>query len=100
VSRTKKSRKPGKLAIFLPTGPSKTELLADPGSREARRKQALAKKRHQQRSVKKDEGTQQNTGEGADGRKRQPRLKAAPEQVAALSRELLNAGKEGDDDQA
>lgn len=90
MSRSKKTRKQGKLTTFLPTGPSKTELLADPDSRESRRKKALEQKRRQQRSVKKD------AGEGADtaatkttAKKRQPRLKKDPAAVAEASRQLM-----------
>lgn len=99
MSRSKKSRKQGKLTTFLPTGPSKTELLADPASREARRKQANEKKRHQQRSPKKSAEVNGNAAKTAPAsvKQREPRLKVAPAQVAAASQELLRSIEPADD---
>lgn len=99
MSRTKKTRKPGKMTVFLPTGPSKTELLADPSSRESRRKLAQAKKRHQQRSQKRSEGTENSTPTSTV-KQRQPRLKQSPDKVAAASQQLLQADAQAARDDA
>ncbi|WP_210395208.1 hypothetical protein [Motiliproteus sediminis] len=93
MSRSKKTRKQGKLTVFLPTGPSKTELLADPASRESRRKKALEQKRRQQRSLKKDGGADADTNGTAGSKRRSSRLKQDPAAVAEASRKLIEASE-------
>lgn len=59
MSRNKKQRKVGAFMTVLERKPKKQELLADPTSKEARRKRAKEQSKRQKSVLEKAQGTQQ-----------------------------------------